>query len=210
MSSHYRRKPLVVEARQVTYHNRFEVAEWCGGTAAEAAPSGLIYDAGLLSIETREGTMWANDGDFVVREPNPTGDRRFYPVKGEIFVAGYEEAKEPEPLMECPRCNGTGTDEKAKARNHALATELFTRPELRESEVCRLCGGSGGLFEDVLLAWGMLSATMEKRYPYTMDDEPSEYMGTIETFNETRKSYAESWRNKGWNEALAVLRPWEA
>lgn len=135
----YRRKPLVVEARQVTYHNRFEIAEWCGGTAAEAAPSGLIYDAGLLSIETREGTMWANDGDFVVQEPNPTDDRRFYPVKGAIFLDGYEYFEEDVPEPPCSHCGGTGIDERAQAINQALATELFTRPDLRLPEVCQHC-----------------------------------------------------------------------
>jgi hypothetical protein len=34
--------------------------------------------------------MRAEPGDYVIREPFPTDDRRFYPCKPDIFEATYE------------------------------------------------------------------------------------------------------------------------
>lgn len=82
----YRKKPVVIEAWQVTYENRFEVAEWCGGTAQRSAPSGTIYAAGLIRISTLEGNLWASDGDFIIK--GVKGE--FYPCKPDIFEMTYE------------------------------------------------------------------------------------------------------------------------
>lgn len=62
----YRKKPVVIEARQVNYGNRYEIAQWCGGSAADAGPSGTIYAPGLLKIATLEGEMWATERDYVI------------------------------------------------------------------------------------------------------------------------------------------------
>lgn len=43
-------------------------------------------------------------------------------------------------------------------------------------------------------------------YPYNLNDEPSEYTGTIETFNETRKDYAKAWVNAGRNQIREAIR----
>jgi hypothetical protein len=81
-----------VEARQVHYANRFDVAAWCGGEAQDAAPSGNVYAPGLLSINTLEGKMWASEGDWIIR--GVKGE--FYPCKPDIFAATYEPAT-PQP-----------------------------------------------------------------------------------------------------------------
>lgn len=47
------------------------------------------HEIGML-IPTKEGVMLARQGDFVVREPFPTGDRDVYPVKAEVFEQSYE------------------------------------------------------------------------------------------------------------------------
>lgn len=90
MATRYRKKPVVIEAMQVAYDNRYLVAEWCGGHAQDAAASGTIYAPGLLSIDTLEGTMWAAAGDYVIR--GVQGE--FYPCKPDIFEATYEEVAE--------------------------------------------------------------------------------------------------------------------
>lgn len=43
--------------------------------------------------------MLAEPGDWIIREPFPTDDRRFYPCKPEQFAATYEPA-EPLPAPE--------------------------------------------------------------------------------------------------------------
>jgi len=89
--SRYRKKPVIIEAKQVSYDNRYWVAEWCGGQAEHAAPSGTIYAPGVLSIETLEGTMWAAVGDWIIRDVQG----EFYPCKPDIFEATYEPVIEP-------------------------------------------------------------------------------------------------------------------
>jgi hypothetical protein len=87
----WRKKPVEIEARQLNYANRYDVAAWCGGEAQEAAPSGSVYAPGLLSIGTLEGTMWANGGDWIIK--GVQGE--FYPCKPDIFAATYEPAVAP-------------------------------------------------------------------------------------------------------------------
>jgi hypothetical protein len=82
----YRKKPVVIEAVLLTGRNRHAVAGWCGGEAPLAGPSGTVYAPGLVSITTLEGTMWAGDGDYVIR--GVKGE--FYPCKPDIFEATYE------------------------------------------------------------------------------------------------------------------------
>ena len=43
-----------------------------------------------LLIETKEGTMKAMMGDWIIKELYPTGDRDFYPCKNDIFINTYE------------------------------------------------------------------------------------------------------------------------
>jgi hypothetical protein len=76
----FRKKPVVIEARQYT-RNGMEaeaVAKWCDGTQV---------DEGLL-IDTAEGTMLADYGDWVIC--GVKGE--FYPCKPDIFEATYDPA----------------------------------------------------------------------------------------------------------------------
>lgn len=82
----YRKEPIVVEAMQLTETNGAEIAEWCGGEHVQN-PNGFDN---VVHIHTREGTMTAFTGDYVIREPFPTDDRRYYPCKPEIFEATYQ------------------------------------------------------------------------------------------------------------------------
>lgn len=73
---HYRKKPVVIEAWQVTPGNMERVARWCGGQ---------VY-AGRIYIDTKEGTMQAAPGHWVIRGVKD----EFYPCKPDIFEATYE------------------------------------------------------------------------------------------------------------------------
>jgi hypothetical protein len=73
----YRKKPVVIEAREVTYEELDAVARWCGGDVT--IPSGL-------NIPTLEGTMHAQMHDWIIR--GVQGE--FYPCKPDIFEATYE------------------------------------------------------------------------------------------------------------------------
>ena len=81
----YRKKPVVIEAMQ---HKKPEtpygIAEWCGGTVK--CDTHKVEDA-TIEIETLEGTMRADYGDFIIK--GVQGE--FYPCKPDIFAATYEE-----------------------------------------------------------------------------------------------------------------------
>lgn len=83
------KKPVVIEAMELTAENREEVAAWCGG---RFEPDDVYRLAGLtpdgsLDIVTLEGVMTANVGDWIIR--GVQGE--FYPCKPDIFAATYEE-----------------------------------------------------------------------------------------------------------------------
>jgi hypothetical protein len=92
----YRKKPVIIEACQLTPKSREEISLWInkGTSGASANKSGLrawYYDSngeGELYIETLEGTMTATDGDWIIQ--GVKGE--FYPCKHDIFEATYEPA----------------------------------------------------------------------------------------------------------------------
>jgi hypothetical protein len=55
----YRKKPVEIEARQLTPETREAIAKWVGG--------GTSPEDGALYISTLEGTMIARDGDFIIQ-----------------------------------------------------------------------------------------------------------------------------------------------
>ena len=83
----YRKKPVVIEAQLVTYGNRHEVAKWCNAFVADTLHTGPIA-GGILAIDTLEGQMWAQNGDYIIK--GIKGE--FYPCKPDIFALTYEEA----------------------------------------------------------------------------------------------------------------------
>lgn len=77
----YRKRPVVIEAMCFENEDAGSViASWCGGTN-ESRPD-------EIQISTREGTMTASLGDYVIK--GVAGE--FYPCKPEIFEATYELA----------------------------------------------------------------------------------------------------------------------
>jgi hypothetical protein len=92
----FRKKPVVVEAIQFNNLNKSQIEAFVGDTLVQEIESETAYIAGIappissLSINTKEGVMKAFPGDWIIKEPFPTGDREFYPCKPDIFEQTYE------------------------------------------------------------------------------------------------------------------------
>lgn len=79
----YRKKPVVVEARQLLEENLEEIETWCKGAIKGTL---LPRHERIIHIQTLEGEMTARIGDFVIQ--GVKGE--FYPCKPDIFLATYE------------------------------------------------------------------------------------------------------------------------
>lgn len=80
----YRKKPVVIEARQLHLPNTpEELASWCGGKVCGV---GAVGEKVWIEIETLEGVMKACYGDFIIQ--GVQGE--FYPCKPDIFEATYD------------------------------------------------------------------------------------------------------------------------
>lgn len=82
-ASRYRKKPVVIEARELTADNIRDIHEWiteAGGLAWMAVPANELY------IETLEGSMHASIGDYIIK--GIKGE--FYACKPDIFELTYE------------------------------------------------------------------------------------------------------------------------
>lgn len=78
----FRKRPIVIEAVQFTGSNHGEIARF----------EGLRYRTGFegkVLIETLEGVMTADAGDWIIR--GVKGE--YYPCKPDIFEATYEPAE---------------------------------------------------------------------------------------------------------------------
>ena len=93
----FRKKPVVIEAMEFTGSPRVatQIIDW-----ALASDGTIRYHSGpreCLSINTLEGTMTADVGDWIIR--GVQGE--FYPCKPDIFEATYEPVTPPT----CPACH---------------------------------------------------------------------------------------------------------
>lgn len=83
----YRKKPVEIEARQLTPTSADALAQWCGGlviTEIDPLDPEVTYVG--MNIPTLEGKMRASQGDYIIK--GIQGE--FYPCKPEIFEATYE------------------------------------------------------------------------------------------------------------------------
>lgn len=94
----------VIETQAIRFNgnsNKAEVEQFVGKKLKCELESETAYVAGegsplfSLLIETKEGIMKAMPSDWVVKEPFPTGNRDFYPVKDDIFQNRYEILRKP-------------------------------------------------------------------------------------------------------------------
>ena len=79
----YRKKPVVIEAHQLTNGNCDQVAEWCNGLLVDAVQP-------TIQIMTLEGIMTARCGDYIIKGV----EGEFYPCAPNIFEKTYDEVDE--------------------------------------------------------------------------------------------------------------------
>ena len=86
----FQKKPVVIEARQLTADNLDEIIEWINQIAwiPTAYPTGDSHQP--LLINTLEGAHTATLGDWIIKGVKC----EFYPCKPDIFLMTYEMAKE--------------------------------------------------------------------------------------------------------------------
>lgn len=92
----FRKKPIVIEAMQLTHETFWEVYNWISDS-----PVGRVcewcWDSDIkhliperyLIIETLEGKMKSSEGDWIIQGVNG----EFYPCKPDIFEKTYEEVQ---------------------------------------------------------------------------------------------------------------------
>lgn len=92
----YRKKPVVIEAIQLAMDNFDAVCDFMGGTPVpKHNPDFGVDEHGNTNepylgvyIETLEGKMLANYGDYIIKGVNG----EFYPCKPDIFEKTYDKA----------------------------------------------------------------------------------------------------------------------
>lgn len=92
----YRKKPVVIEAIQISEQTESEIKKWSEGKVyaspvlepSENNPKGCYWQ-----INTLEGIMTAIPGDWIIKDPFDL-KRGFYPCKPDIFEKTYEEVGE--------------------------------------------------------------------------------------------------------------------
>ncbi len=86
----YRKKPVVIEARQLTPESLRDIKRWIGAPAriyTDGVPLGALIK---LAIDTLDGVMLADFGDWIIK--GVAGD--FYPCPPEIFAVTYESIED--------------------------------------------------------------------------------------------------------------------
>jgi len=86
----YRKKPIVIEAVQVTKemrNNHGPFPEWAL-PHLEAGHTAKIENSGWLTVKTLEGSLNVSDGDYLIQGVNG----EVYPCKPDIFDKTYEPA----------------------------------------------------------------------------------------------------------------------
>ena len=97
MIKKYVKKPIEIEAIQLTKENIIEVFVFLDGANYKETKSAeeledfsqMMLKQGYIEIETLEGMMIANFGDYIIK--GVKGE--FYPCKPDIFQATYEEVR---------------------------------------------------------------------------------------------------------------------
>ena len=83
MALHYRKKPYVIEAMQLNFHNRDKIIEFGEGNITLTWRDGYLEGA---YVNTLEGVIYATYGDYIIKGV----DGEFYPCKPSVFEKTYE------------------------------------------------------------------------------------------------------------------------
>lgn len=87
MTTNFRKKPVIIEARQLHMTSFHDILRWIGeGVHPAAQAPALPHGVGCIAIRTLEGEMIASPGDWIIK--GVKGE--FYPCKPDIFAATYE------------------------------------------------------------------------------------------------------------------------
>ena len=87
----YRKKPVVIEAVQFKGSSTHIGAIKCWmNSGIYIDPTIVTCDFITMNIETLEGIMTANPGDYIIKGING----EFYPCKPDIFEKTYEKVEE--------------------------------------------------------------------------------------------------------------------
>ena len=81
-----RKKPVEVEAHQLTDSTADRIAKWCNGLVIRRSDNGEP----AVQIITLEGIMTARNKDYVIKGVNG----EFYPCHADIFAKTYEVISE--------------------------------------------------------------------------------------------------------------------
>jgi hypothetical protein len=88
----FRKKPVVIQAVQLTNDNVLEAFRWCDAMEWSTDPA-------ELKIKTLEGVMTASEGDYIIC--GVSGE--FYPCKPDIFAKTYDVGPDTAVLAESER-----------------------------------------------------------------------------------------------------------
>lgn len=98
MIKQFKKKPIIIEAIQYNGNNENEIIEFTEGMVKHEKSIGGSADGNgypqlysRLSIMTNEGEMLVSENDYVIKEPFPINDRKYYPCKLSIFNQTYDE-----------------------------------------------------------------------------------------------------------------------
>lgn len=80
----FRKKPVVIEARELTVETAQAIMAWCGST--EWWSKGVFRQVRGIIVPTLEGKHEAGFGDWIIK--GVKGE--FYPCKPDIFEATHE------------------------------------------------------------------------------------------------------------------------
>jgi len=85
----YIKLPVAIEAQQFTDEMKDRVYRWASEKQTNIYPTKDEYGHPILVIPTLEGEMICRINDYLIEEPFPTDDRKFYPCKPSIFKQTY-------------------------------------------------------------------------------------------------------------------------
>jgi hypothetical protein len=91
MMKKFRKRPVIIEAIQFV-DNVEEIVEWLNDDLNTPASFGYDKDKVVIFIETLEGVMTAQTGDWIIKGVNG----EFYPCKPDIFEKTYEPVESEE------------------------------------------------------------------------------------------------------------------
>lgn len=79
----YIKKPVTIEAIQLTDKNHLEIIQWLSSYEVES----YILNSSEFYVKTLEGDMKANIGDYIIKGVKD----EFYPCREDIFKMTYDE-----------------------------------------------------------------------------------------------------------------------